>query len=210
MRSKSALVTFTPASISKYNAVSKSPWWARVAAAKSTLLNLIAGFLAPDAGDIHWNDQSLIALPPHQRPVTTLFQDNNLFAHLDVATNIALGLEPSGHLSREQESRLSNMLACVGLGGFEHRLPPSLSGGQQQRVALVRCLLRPQPLLLFDEPFSALDDETRQRSIALVDKSIADNQSTILMITHDRNDAAALNARIVNCIDGRLSNEWPG
>lgn len=160
-------------------------------AGKSTLLQVIAGFLTPTAGVLTWQGQDLLPLPPWQRPVTSVFQSHNLFAHLDVMTNIALGLNPRGRLSAEQIAQVSTLLAQVGLAGVERRLPEALSGGQQQRVTLVRALLRSQPLLLLDEPMTGLDSQNRahlhELFIAMKQQGFA-----LLLVSHDQTDIEAL------------------
>ncbi len=171
---------------------------------KSTLLNLVAGFLPCAGGDIIWHGESLLGLAPHQRPVTTLFQSHNLFAHLSVQRNIAVGLSPNGRLDDAQAGRAAEVLARVGLAGFETRMPPSLSGGQQQRVALARCLLRDRPLLLLDEPFSALDADLRTTTLKLAHEIANELSLTVLMVTHDPADAAALGARLLRIDCGRV------
>ncbi|MEM7293641.1 MAG: thiamine ABC transporter ATP-binding protein [Pseudomonadota bacterium] len=174
---------------------------------KSTLLNLIAGFLSPDSGDIHWEGKSIVNLAPHLRPLTLLFQDNNLFAHLDVQTNLALGVDPRGRIDHTLSQKIGTVLERVGLADFRERLPTTLSGGQQQRVALARCLLRAHPMMLLDEPFSALDEATRESILALTDELLSDQSTTLLLVTHNSNDAARLGARLVNCESGRLVSE---
>lgn len=171
---------------------------------KSTLLNLIAGFLTPDCGEIHWQGESLTGLSPHQRPVTTLFQDNNLFSHLDVWHNIALGIHPSAKLDKADKTAITETLNLVGLAEFEKRMPATLSGGQQQRVALARCLLRKQPLLLLDEPYSALDAETREKMLLLTAKLVDMQALTLLLVTHNPADAALIGARKVQVVDGSI------
>ena len=171
---------------------------------KSTLLNLIAGFLLPDSGKITWKGENVLPLPPHQRPVTILFQDNNLFSHLNVFHNVAIGIHPGARLDDAQRATVHAVLERVGLAGFESRQPPSLSGGQQQRVALARCLLRKRPLLTLDEPFSALDVDTREKMLQLTDELVRENQLTLLLVTHNRAEADAIGARQVHVRDGRL------
>ncbi len=166
----------------------------RSGSGKSTLLNIIAGFLKTNAGDIQWRGDSILTLAPAQRPITTLFQNNNLFSHLSVSKNIGLGINPKLQLSRQQQLDILNVLENVGLSGYENKLPGSLSGGEQQRVALARCLLRRQAILLLDEPFSALDATTRQEMTALLRTLIDEFKPCVIMVTHDEDDANAMNA----------------
>lgn len=166
----------------------------RSGSGKSTLLNLIAGFLNADTGTVTWNKEPLNPLEPAQRPITTLFQSNNLFSHLTVYQNIGLGIKPNLKLSKQQQADIQSVLVQVGLQGFEKKLPGSLSGGEQQRVALARCLLRRQPILLLDEPFSALDATTRQEMIVLLRTLIKTFEPCVIMVTHDEADATALDA----------------
>lgn len=158
---------------------------------KSTLLNLLAGFLTPDAGSIRWQGQDITSLPPWERPMTSVFQENNLFEHLDVATNVGLGMDPGLKLSAEQQRAISEGLKQLGLEGFEHRMPGDLSGGQRQRVAVLRALLRPQPVLLLDEPLTGLDPEARSilRNQLLLQK----NRGRLLILaSHDAEDREVL------------------
>lgn len=171
---------------------------------KSTLLNLVAGFLSPEEGGVYWQQQRLNGLAPHLRPVTTLFQSENLFAHLDVLTNIALGIRNSGHLSLEERREVQVLLKQIGLPNSEGRLPSELSGGQQQRVALARSLLRAQPLLLLDEPFSALDTQTRDDMLQLTSDMLTRFDKTLLMVTHNALEAEALGAQVLHMTQGRL------
>ena len=137
-------------------------------AGKSTLLNLVAGFLPPASGTIMIENIEHTRTPPAKRPVSMLFQENNLFTHLTVRQNIGLGLNPGLKLSGAQVSKLDTIAATMGLDSMLNRLPGELSGGQRQRVALARCLVREQPVLLLDEPFSALDPALRQEMLTLV------------------------------------------
>ncbi len=164
---------------------------------KTTILNLVAGFLAPSSGDILLDGRSLLGLKPAERPLTYLFQAHNLFPHLSVWENIALGISPRLRIAPAEAARITAALERVGLTGMEERLPGSLSGGQQQRVGLGRCLVRERPVLLLDEPFSALDEELRQEMIALILALQAEHSLHLVLATHQRDDAAALSARIV-------------
>ena len=176
----------------------------RSGSGKSTLLNLIAGFLKPEHGQILWENQTLNDLTPAQRPATTLFQQHNLFDHLTVSQNIGLGIDPGLKLSKQHHQAISRVLADVGLSGSEARKPGMLSGGEQQRVALARCLLRERPILLLDEPFSALDATTRREMIELLKQVIDNYKPCVLMVTHDDEDAVAMRAEVLRMQDDQL------
>ncbi|MDQ1901416.1 thiamine ABC transporter ATP-binding protein [Paracoccus sp. WLY502] len=156
---------------------------------KSTLLSLVGGFLAPDRGRIRVDGEDITALPPGQRPVSMLFQDQNLFPHLTVAQNVGLGLRPDLRLSDPQRARVTQVLEEVGLEGLEARRPANLSGGQQGRVALARVLLRARPVLLLDEPFAALGPALKAEMLALLARIADGTGATVLMVTHDPEDA---------------------
>jgi thiamine transport system ATP-binding protein len=164
---------------------------------KTTILNLIAGFLSPDQGDILFDGISLLTLKPSERPLTYLFQAHNLFPHLTVAENLGLGLNPGLRLSGSDQQKISAALEWVEMEGFERRLPTELSGGQQQRVALGRCLLRQKPVLLLDEPFSALDRFLRSELSTLINTLQREQSLCIVVATHQLEDATALDAEIV-------------
>jgi len=176
----------------------------RSGSGKSTMLNLIGGFTQADKGDIRWNGDSLLHLQPAQRPVTTLFQQHNLFNHLPVWKNIALGIAPNLKLSDAARKQISVVLHDVGLANHENKRPTELSGGEQQRVALARCLLRRKPVLLLDEPFSALDTTTRKEMILLLRELIVEYEPCVIMITHDQDDARALGASILDMQSDRV------
>ena len=158
-------------------------------AGKSTLLSAVAGFLDPLAGKIFWEAGCIDLLPPAQRPVTMLFQDHNLFGHLTVAQNVGLGLDPSLNLNAEQKQRVGEALLRVGLENYADRKPAALSGGQQGRVALARALIRDRALWLLDEPFSALGPGLRREMLSLVAEMAENSAATVLMVTHDPDDA---------------------
>lgn len=159
-------------------------------AGKSTLLALIGGFEASQAGSIVIDGTDITDLAPDARPVTTLFQDHNLFAHLNVAQNVGLGLHPGLRLSDADRVAVAWGLEQVGLTGFEERLPGQLSGGERQRVAIARCILRKRPVLMLDEAFAALGPALRREMLQLVLDLKARNNLTVLMVTHDPADAA--------------------
>ncbi|RNT44244.1 thiamine ABC transporter ATP-binding protein ThiQ [Enterobacter roggenkampii] len=177
-------------------------------AGKSTLLNLIAGFLQPASGSIAIDNRDFTNAPPAKRPVSMLFQENNLFTHLTVRQNIALGMHPGLRLNDAQREKLEVIAAQMGIAEFIDRLPGELSGGQRQRVALARCLVREQPLLLLDEPFSALDPALRQEMLALVQEVCQRQQLTMLMVSHSIEDAARIAPRSVVIAEGRIL--WDG
>ncbi|MFN3969924.1 MAG: ATP-binding cassette domain-containing protein [Gemmobacter sp.] len=161
-------------------------------AGKSTLLNAIAGFLSPTSGRILWQGQDLGPLPPGKRPVSILFQDQNLFPHLSITRNLALGLSPARRLSAADASRIDQALARVGLADLGPRMPAALSGGQQSRAALARALLRARPILLLDEPFAALGPAMKSDMLDLVAQIATDTGATVLLVTHDPADARRL------------------
>ena len=152
---------------------------------KSTLLDIIAGFIEPTAGTIVLDGAELLGKPIEKRPITILFQKHNLFEHLSVQKNILLGIDKK---LKESRSKIEVILKEVGLEAHEHKLASELSGGQQQRVALARVLMRREPILLLDEPFSGLDDATRIEMLELVQKITQAHQLHTLMVTHDLDD----------------------
>lgn len=165
---------------------------------KTTLLDLIAGFEMPQEGRITWQGDDFSSAPPWERPVTTVFQSDNLFEHLTCAANVAIGLDDS---SNRDLDAINTAFARLGIDGLQNRLPGTVSGGQQQRVALARALLRGKPVLLLDESFSALDWETRQgcfdslRQIAIAD------QMAVLVVSHDSRDGAYLGSKTLTLGD---------
>ncbi|WP_033575425.1 thiamine ABC transporter ATP-binding protein ThiQ [Dickeya chrysanthemi] len=178
-------------------------------AGKSTLLSLIAGFLPADGGRLRLNGQDHVATPPAKRPVSILFQENNLFPHLTLAQNIALGLHPGLKLTEEQRDTLRDIASRMGLSDLLERLPSQVSGGQRQRAALARCLIRRQPILLLDEPFSALDPALRQEMLSLVDEICRERQLTLLMVSHQLEDAMRIAPRSVLVVDGHVYHDGP-
>jgi thiamine transport system ATP-binding protein len=170
---------------------------------KSTLLDLIAGFLTPQSGTMTLDGQNLIPLPPERRPVSILFQSEMLFDHLSAAANVRLGLD-RGMARPAADAAITSALNDVGLIAIENQIAATLSGGQKQRVALARTLVRNRPVLLLDEPFSALDDDTRGTTRQLVkDLTIRHNWHTIL-VSHHKDDVEALASRRYTISDGVL------
>ena len=169
---------------------------------KSTLLSAIAGFLTPIAGAVTWDGVTLGAKPPGRRPVSMLFQDNNLFPHLSVAQNVGLGVHPALKLDASQWAAVSDILGAVGLAGFEERRPAALSGGQQSRVALARVLIAARPVVLLDEPFAALGPALKVEMLTLVRETLVAKGQTVLMVTHDPEDARRFADQVCVVADG--------
>ena len=176
-------------------------------AGKSTLLEALAGFV-PAAGRMEW-DGAPLAGAPGARPVAMLFQDGNLFPHLSVRRNAGLGIRPDGRLGRAERARVDEALARVGLEGMEDRLPAQLSGGQRGRAALARALLMRRPLLLLDEPFAALGPALKAEMLVLVAEVAGEIGATLLMVTHDPDDARAIATDVIVVADGSAAPPEP-
>jgi len=174
-------------------------------AGKSTLLALIAGFLMADKGVVTLAGENHTHTPPSKRPVSMLFQENNLFSHLSIEQNLGLGLDAGLRLNGAQKKRLHEIAQQVGILDCLPRLPSQLSGGQRQRAALARCLLRDQPILLLDEPFSALDPALRGEMLQLLDQVCSEQNLTLLMVSHNLDDAARIAPRTLLVADGRIA-----
>lgn len=173
-------------------------------AGKSSLLSMIAGFLASDSGELTIAGEQIDRQLPAERPLSVLFQDHNLFPHLTVFENIGLGLHPGLKLSREDKENIVVAASRVGVQKYLDRLPEQLSGGQKQRVALARCLIRKRPLLLLDEPFSALDPALRKDMLKLVKSLAREQQATVLMVTHSPEDALKIADKCAFIYDGKI------
>ncbi len=176
---------------------------------KSTFLNLVAGFETPDRGLIRIAGEDVTGKHPSERPVSLIFQDNNLFAHLDLATNIGLGINPSLKLSRDDRTAISQALERVGLGGFEKRMPGTLSGGERQRAAFARALVRRKPVLLMDEPFAALDPGLRLSMASLLIDLHRETGNTVLIVTHDPDEVGRLADLAVFIDHGKILLQAP-
>ena len=162
---------------------------------KTTLLELIAGFQTPTAGNLTWDDKDLVPLPPWQRPVTTVFQADNLFSHLSCLDNVLIGLGPEEKPTPALHTYIDEYFTQLGLKGLQSRMPSQISGGQQQRVALVRALIRARPILLLDESFSALDWDMRKECFDALKTVVASHEMAALLVSHDTRDAEYLGCR---------------
>ncbi|MGB3293999.1 MAG: ABC transporter ATP-binding protein [Phormidesmis sp.] len=171
---------------------------------KSTTLQLIAGILRPDAGQIELGNRLLNRVPPEKRNVALILQKGLLFPHLSVGENVAFGLKMQGMNRAEREERALSMLEQVQLSGFAHRQPAELSGGQAQRVALARSLVIAPQLLLLDEPLTALDANLREDMQDLILRLQAETGVTLLVVTHDQAEAVVISQRIALMFDGQL------
>jgi len=172
---------------------------------KSTVLDVIAGFRAPYAGEVLWQGKAITALAPAARPISILFQDTNLFPHLSIVQNLALALRPAtGRMKPGDREKIDSVLARVGLSGFATRRLSEMSGGQQSRAALARVLLQARPVLLLDEPFSALGPALKDEMLDLVAEVARIEGTTVLLVTHDPKDARRFAETTIVVEDGVL------
>ena len=172
-------------------------------AGKSTLLDLIAGFRRPERGRILWLGQDITGAPPDRRPVAMLFQENNLFPHLDLRRNLGLALRPDGgRLRRGEDIAVEEALARVGLDGMAERRPGALSGGQQSRAALARVLLQARPIIALDEPFAALGPALKAEMLDLVSDVAGELGALVLLVSHDPQDARRFAEEVVLVAEG--------
>ena len=171
---------------------------------KTTLLRLLAGFEAPDAGRIWLNGQDITTLPPERRPVNTVFQNYALFPHLSVGDNIAFGLRIARKSRSEVRAAVERMLALVRLEEHAAKKPSQLSGGQRQRVAIARALINEPQVLLLDEPLAALDLKLRQHMLTELTALHAQVGTTFVYVTHDQGEAISLSQRIAVMNEGRI------
>ncbi len=180
---------------------------------KSTLLRLIAGFEAPDAGDIHFGGRLVSdpvrQVPPEERGVGIVFQSYALWPHMDVAGNVAYPLKTRGADRRTIDAKVADVLGMVGLDGFGARKVDELSGGQRQRVALARCLVADAGIILFDEPLANLDMHLRASMVDVFRDIHRRIGATIVYVTHDQSEALALADRVAVLDRGRLLQVAP-
>ena len=172
-------------------------------AGKSTLIEALAGFRPLRDGAIFWNGTDLAQVEPGKRPVAMLFQDGNLFPHLSVAQNVGLGIHANLRLDATQSAMVQAALVRVGLQDMADRKPAALSGGQQSRVALARVLVQGRDLLLLDEPFAALGPALKAEMLDLVAELVVESGATLLMVSHDPNDARRIADQVVLVAEGQ-------
>ncbi|PRY80659.1 thiamine ABC transporter ATP-binding protein [Marivita geojedonensis] len=173
---------------------------------KSTLLDVIAGFLPVQSGALRWKGRDITRLSPAERPVSILFQDTNLFPHLTIGQNLALALNPAtGRMRDGDAARIDGSLARVGLAGFAERRLSEMSGGQQSRAAFARVLLQGRPVLLLDEPFAALGPSLKAEMLDLVSEVAEAEGLTVLLVSHDPQDARRFAEQTIVVEEGRVS-----
>ena len=173
---------------------------------KTTTLNLIAGFLAPDSGDILLDERSIADVPPHKRNIGMVFQSYSLFPHMTVAENVGFPLRMRTRLSRQNaRRRIDEMLALVQLGHLGARYPRQLSGGQQQRVAMARALVSHPRLLLMDEPLGALDKKLREQMQVEIKRIHRSVGTTVIYVTHDQTEALTMSDLVVVMHQARVA-----
>jgi spermidine/putrescine transport system ATP-binding protein len=171
---------------------------------KTTTLRMIGGFEFPDDGSIQISGRNVENLPPHKRPVNTVFQAYALFPHMKVADNVAYGLRRSGVPKAEMADRVSRTLDMVRMTAFANRKPAQLSGGQQQRIALARALVNQPAVLLLDEPMSALDRKLREEMQVELKLLQHELGTTFIFVTHDQEEALSMSDRVAVMKDGRI------
>lgn len=171
---------------------------------KTTTLRLVAGFEMPSAGDVLIRGEPMNSIPPHRRPVNTVFQSYALFNHLSVAENIAFGLRLKKRPTSEVEDRVKQALKQVKMEAYANRFPAQLSGGQQQRVALARALINLPAVLLLDEPLGALDFKLRKEMQVELSNLHQQLGVTFVMVTHDQEEALSLSDRIAVMRNGKI------
>ncbi len=173
---------------------------------KTTTLNLIAGFLTPDSGDIMLDQRSIADVPPHKRNIGMVFQSYSLFPHMTVAENVGFPLRMRTRLSRaDARRRIDEMLALVQLGHLGARYPRQLSGGQQQRVAMARALVSHPRLLLMDEPLGALDKKLREQMQVEIKRIHRSVGTTVIYVTHDQTEALTMSDLVVVMHQARVA-----
>jgi ABC-type Fe3+/spermidine/putrescine transport system ATPase subunit len=171
---------------------------------KTTLLQVLAGLVDPDAGQVTLQGKDVLALNPEERGIVYLGQEALLFPHLDVRDNMAFGLSVRGTAREERYRQVQSLVAELGLEGLERRMPEALSGGQRQRVAFGRALIIRPRLLLLDEPFGSLDARTRSDMQQLYRRLSREHNITSILVTHDVREALVLADDLALMREGQL------
>ena len=171
---------------------------------KTTTLRIISGLETADEGRVLLGGRDMTDLPPEKRPVNTVFQSYALFPHMNVEKNVAYGLRLRGMDKRAIDKRVREMLELVQMSDHARRMPSQLSGGQRQRIAIARALALEPELLLLDEPFSALDYQTRLAVSSDIYRIIRREGKTALLVTHDISEAVSMSDRIAVMRNGRF------
>ncbi|NRP16769.1 ATP-binding cassette domain-containing protein [Marinobacterium sp. xm-a-152] len=159
---------------------------------KTTLLLAIAGFAPIKSGEVRFNDQVITDQPPEERPVAMLFQEDNLFEHLTIQQNLRLGLDKH----QNPDKRIQEAMQELDLLCYLNKMPNQLSGGQRQRIGIIRTLLRPEPIIVLDEPLTGLDSETKEKVLDWIDRQLTEQQKMLIMVTHQRSEAERLGCEI--------------
>jgi putative spermidine/putrescine transport system ATP-binding protein len=171
---------------------------------KTTTLNLIAGFLEADEGDVYIKGKKVTHVPPYKRDLGMVFQTYSLFPHMTVYENLDFGLKLRKVAKPEKEKRIARALELVKMSGLEHRYPRELSGGQRQRVAIARALVVEPELLLLDEPLSNLDAKLRHELRAEIKRLQKEIGVTTIFVTHDQDEALSMSDRVVVMNQGNI------
>ncbi len=171
---------------------------------KTTTLRIIGGFESADTGDVAFDGKSVKDVPPHKRPVNTVFQKYALFPHLNVFENVAFGLRLKKTPEATIREKVKEMLSLVNLKGFERRRVSTLSGGQQQRVAIARALVNEPEVLLLDEPLGALDLKLRKDMQNELKKMQKATGITFIYVTHDQEEALSMSDIVVVMANGKI------
>ncbi|WP_226677420.1 ABC transporter ATP-binding protein [Rossellomorea aquimaris] len=170
---------------------------------KSTFLRILSGLESATKGKVLIEGSDISSIKPRNRPIGMVFQQPLLFPHMNVLENVMYGLKMKGK-NKENKKRAKDYIERVGLGDFMHHYPSELSGGQQQRVSLVRSLILKPKLLLLDEPFSSLDLQLRKELRQWVRSILKEEDTTVLFVTHDRDEAYEMGDRVGVLQDGRF------
>jgi thiamine transport system ATP-binding protein len=161
---------------------------------KTTLLLAIAGFAPIKSGELRFNDQIITHQPPEERPVAMLFQEDNLFEHLTIQQNLRLGLDKT----QDPDERIKEAMHELNLWDQLNKMPNQLSGGQRQRIGIIRTLLRPEPIIILDEPLTGLDNETKEHVLDWIDNRLTERQKMLIMVTHQRSEAERLECKLTS------------